>query len=212
MFIKELLERDKSGSVLVKCKCDFCGNYYVIRRSQLKKNISCGCRKGHRHINKIKIEGDVAKIFDNHDNFALVDTEDLDKLSKYYWYRESRGYWIASENNNIYYLHKFVLNVGKESQVDHICGKKYDNRKSQLRKCTIAENQRNRRLSKKNKTGVIGVYLSKNNSFIAKVSVKGKEIRLGTYKTIEEAIDARNKGVKKYYKEFGGCQYVSNFE
>lgn len=56
-------------------------------------------------------------------------------------------------------------------------------------------------LRKNNKTGVNGVYWDKKlKKYRARINVKGKNISLGCFKTLEEAKKARKLAEDKYYK------------
>ena len=61
---------------------------------------------------------------------------------------------------------------------------------------------RNQRTRKDNTTGVRGVYFrndTKKNKWRVKITVNGKEISLGSYKTLEEAKEIRKKSELKYW-------------
>ena len=61
---------------------------------------------------------------------------------------------------------------------------------------------RNQRTRKDNRTGVRGVYFrndTKKNKWRVKITVNGKEISLGSYKTLEEAKEIRKKSELKYW-------------
>jgi hypothetical protein len=73
------------------------------------------------------------------------------------------GYWKVEHENKaiqvhriIYYLHRLCLD--STMVVDHINGNPSDNSINNLRLITYAENCRNKKLSKNNKTGTNGVY------------------------------------------------------
>lgn len=57
-------------------------------------------------------------------------------------------------------MHRLILDVLNQEEVepDHIFHIKYDNRKSQLRKATLAQNRMNATTRKDNTSGVKGVY------------------------------------------------------
>lgn len=56
------------------------------------------------------------------------------------------------------------------------------------------------KLSKNSTTKVKGVSKLKNGKYRAYINLKGKQINLGIYKTIEEAERARKKAEKEYFK------------
>lgn len=61
----------------------------------------------------------------------------------------------------------------------------------------------NNKVRKNNKSGVTGISIRQNKystSYIVRICVQGKNIRIGTFKDIEEAIKARIEAEEKYYK------------
>lgn len=90
--------------------------------------------------------------------FAIVDAEDFERLSTSYWSvtwnmkgRYSAYYGAKNEvfpdgKRRIVKLHRFImgLNLGDKRVVDHINGNTLNNRKINLRVCSVAENARNR--------------------------------------------------------------------
>jgi hypothetical protein len=58
---------------------------------------------------------------------------------------------------------------------------------------------RETRLSKRNKTGYVGVRQNKEGTFMAKVTVKNKAYYSKCYKTIEQAVAARKELEEKYW-------------
>jgi hypothetical protein len=74
--------------------------------------------------------------------------------------------------------------------IDHINGDRTDNRIANLRDVTIAENNRNRKRSKANKSGRVGVFFkTSRRRWLA--TIGNKEI--GSFLTFEEACEARAK-------------------
>jgi len=65
-----------------------------------------------------------------------------------------------------------------------------------------AEQSRNQGLRKDNTTGVRGVSV-RSGKYLVRISVDGKRLRLGMFKTVEEAAEARKQGELKYW---GGIQ------
>jgi hypothetical protein len=56
---------------------------------------------------------------------------------------------------------------------------------------------------KNNKTGVKGVcWVEKKQRYVASLKFQGHNYHLGSYKTLEEAVQARLEGEEKYYKPF----------
>lgn len=81
-----------------------------------------------------------------------------------------------------------------DGQVDHINGDYTDNRATNLRDVTNAQNAQNRRRAKRNNsTGFLGVSIDsrqKNRPYRARIMIDDRMVSLGYYPTAEEAHDA----------------------
>jgi hypothetical protein len=76
--------------------------------------------------------------------------------------------------------------------IDHINGCPADNRLEDLRDVTNAENHRNVKIQSNNKSGFHGVgFVPKTGRWRARIKVDKKEITLGYFSTLDEAINAR---------------------
>lgn len=102
-----------------------------------------------------------------------------------------------------YEAHRIIwaMNYGDPHnfEIDHINGKRSDNRLENLRLVTRAENNRNMRLRKDSPHGLTGIKQHNNGRWRAVISFERKRIHLGYYPTREEAVAAR----KKAEVEFG---------
>jgi hypothetical protein len=90
-------------------------------------------------------------------------------------------------------------------QIDHRNMDRSDNRFSNLREATKAQNMRNRLEQKNNTSGMRGIYLQKNKrsvSYFTYIKVNRKRLSLGYFKTFEEAAAARLAAEAKYFMEF----------
>ncbi|EAM6457361.1 hypothetical protein FJ875_05635 [Salmonella enterica] len=97
----------------------------------------------------------------------------------------------------------YLVHGVKVSGLDHINGIKHDNRICNLRIATNAENQRNKRIQKNNRSGAKGVtHNEKSNMYIAHISVDGKVKYLGSFRDIEDAKSAYAEASKRYHGEF----------
>lgn len=109
-------------------------------------------------------------------------------------YDKSIGYvLVKNELGRWTLLHRFLLNAPKGAIVDHKNRVKTDNRLCNLRFVTKSENNINR-------DGVVGVYFdSKGNRWRASISINGTAIKLGSFKTKEEATEIRRRAELKYF-------------
>lgn len=128
--------------------------------------------------------------------------EDWEEVTKWSWSVDPRGYLAATVNRRHETLHNFLMKPSKGLVVDHINGDKLDNRRTNLRICTPRQNSFNSCVSKNNKLGVKGVSLTPHGRYRARIMVNRKEIRLGHFEKIEDAIAARKKAEKKYFGEY----------
>jgi len=140
--------------------------------------------------------------------WAIVDDADYSRVSKHVWSAARRacatyaaaGFWIEGRSKNDY-LHRFVMNPPEGMQVDHINGNGLDNRKSNLRVCTNAQNNANhakRRGSALEKRGVFRV----GKKFRAVIAPNGVSKHIGYFHTEEEAAIAYDNAAKEAYGEF----------
>ena len=149
----------------------------------------------------IKINNQTYKLIINNTDEVLFDSEDYNTISSYHWKLNKYGYAYSHHIA----MHRLVLN-NPDGIVDHIDHNKLNNKKNNLRICTIQENNRNRD-KKKSKYGVLGVYpiLSK---WIARIMHKGIKYNLGTFDTYEEAAVARIEKEIELFGEFSSQKHL----
>jgi hypothetical protein len=87
--------------------------------------------------------------------------------------------------------------------VDHINNDTWDNRIENLRAATSLQNNHNRVLSVKNKTGVKGVFWDKNvKKYKAQITYNYKQMHLGFYQDLELAELVVSMAREKYHGKF----------
>lgn len=95
----------------------------------------------------------------------------------------------------LYVFGKFPNNL-----LDHINRNRSDNRLRNLREVGYSENNQNHEISKRNTSGITGVYWYKpSQKWCAKISSNNKLKHIGYFATIEEAIAARKAAEKEIY-------------
>jgi len=137
--------------------------------------------------------------------FAKIDVTDYAPLNQFNWsYMAQLGYACrTAKGNKTRYLHHDVweMNYGPIKSgmvIDHVNGDPLDNRIENLRECSQAQNLRNRKPSKNNKLGLIGVRRTASGKFTA--YCRGQY--LGTFPTKESAAQAYDQVAKQLYGEF----------
>lgn len=106
-----------------------------------------------------------------------------------------RGYLRVRINHKQYPAHRlaWMLSHGyyPEHEVDHINGNKLDNKLTNLRLASRAQNNANMLLRKDNTSGFKGVsWRPHNKKWVARMSVNGKRKTIGHFATKEEAAQA----------------------
>ncbi len=143
---------------------------------------------------------------------AIIDEEDWFKIRGFNWHmnheRAGRMYAHAMFNWNrnkhqSFKLHRILLSVNTNQIIDHINRQTLDNRKSNLRICSRNQNQHNHGVSKKNKSGFIGVYYNKkDHKWFAQIRNNNKLIYIGYFTNPIEAARARDKKAIELHGEF----------
>ena len=149
-------------------------------------------------------------------NIVLFDLDDFEKVKNYKWlinkYKRWKKEYLYVVNPEIGFMHRLIMNPEKGKVVDHIdgCNTTLDNRKSNLKICSIKENVRKSELSKNNTSGHIGVCWNKAaNKWMAFIMVDRKFKNLGYFFDIEEAVNAREKAEQLYFGEYTPLREVN---
>jgi hypothetical protein len=118
-------------------------------------------------------------------------------------------YRVVFCNGKIYSAHRIIysmrhnVELSPDIQIDHINGDRSDNRISNLRMATNAQNQCNTKISSRNKSGYRGVFWVKvRKKWLAKIGLNKKKIHLGYFNNKEEAALAYNKKALELFGEF----------
>ncbi len=199
------------------CKCD-CGNEIEVCGTDLRSGHtqSCGCihkemltkrNKEMSYNNIYNLSGEYGIGYDSKGEEFYFDLEDYDKIKNDYWFINSNGYVVTSNNKK--HMHRVITSVDgdiwTDIQVDHIHGEntRNDNRKFNLRIATPSQNGMNKKIYSNNTSGHTGVYWNKSrNRWVSYISINKKLVCLGSYKSKEDAIKARKEAEEKYYGEF----------
>lgn len=134
----------------------------------------------------------------------LIDNEDLHLLEGQAFYIDTCGYvTVAVTRKNKARLHSLIMKPESGLEVDHINGNRIDNRRSNLRICTHADNCKNSGLRSNNKTGVRGVWFDSIRClWTSQITTNGKRISLGRFKDFESAVNSRIAAEIKFWGEF----------
>lgn len=165
--------------------------------------------------NEYEIRGDTTAIYIRARKLTLItfiDTEDLSKTlsNPYSWYGAKipkYGFYVCSSipphgdvKGHKILLHRFILDPPQDLVIDHIDHDALNNRKSNLRLVTQAQNQQNRMKACRNNQNskTLNVYPSAKGSWVVRLELNGQGIYCGTYHNKKAAIAAAEKARAKY--------------
>lgn len=144
---------------------------------------------------------------------AVVDAADYDDLMQFKWRVVFNGQGdgpYASRSirlNNVRSEERMHRRLVPDAErVDHINGDTLDNRRSNLRRATNAQNMQNRTgLAANNTSGFRGVIWHKRlGKWQAKIRHGDRTVHLGTFNAPEEAARVYDAAAIEYYGEFHG--------
>ena len=121
---------------------------------------------------------------------AMIDAADYERVSRHRWHASFKGdrfYATTYCGGKKISMHRFLMDTPKGMVVDHINGNPLDNRRCNMRNCTKAQNQYNRRPNPG--TECPGVrFCEATGLWYACVWKDGKENNAGWFADQEEAI------------------------
>ena len=223
--IKDL--RKWKTSYLCECKCENQTLFPVTKNNIITGNTnSCGCYNIQRIIESSKkyntydLSGDYGIGYTFKGEEFYFDLEDYEKIKNHCWYINKRKDVESRINGKLVKMHRFIMNVtDPKIEVDHIYhnengeGRRYDNRKSNLRLTTHLNNMKNVKKRNTNKSGITGVNWNKRrNKWEARITVNGKEIHLGFKDKKEDAAQLRKNAEEKYFGEFQYKEYEGDLK
>lgn len=168
------------------------------------------CRnfQGKRVVNRAEVKqpenDEIRLIALTQGKVAIVDKEDYEWLSRYKWYASESGgkFYACRKNRRAVYMHREIVGAPKGMVVDHIDGNELNNRRSNLRVCTVSQNHQNRRRTG-GRSKYKGVHLDKKlNKWVAAITLKGRYFHIGYFDDEREAARAYDKKATALFGEF----------
>jgi hypothetical protein len=145
--------------------------------------------------------------------FALIDSSDVELVERYCWqacyYKTVDSHYALSaeprENGKRkrVSMHRLLSGLPINSQSDHKNRNTLDNRRANLRKATVSQNQQNAKIRSDNVSGYKGVrFIPKLNKWVGRAWVNGKRIYTGYADTAEEAHHLRVLVIEEAHGDF----------
>lgn len=163
--------------------------------------------------------------------FALVDDEDFDLISKFKWHitknKNARTMYAETNKKGVKHtkMHRLIMGCvkGDGKMIDHKDGNGLNNQRSNLRFCTHSENMRNIKSARGSSSKYLGVCFFIHSTihntstgpkmysyprWKSRIVIDGKAVHVGTFKTENEAAIAYNKAAEKHYGEFARLNVI----
>ena len=140
---------------------------------------------------------------------TVVDDIDFEWLSEFKWYAclDGDNKYVSVRSNHkgtVLFMSRLILSAySKDIHVDHINRDPLDNRRCNLRLCTLQQNRCNVGVNRLNTSGYKGVnYYKITRKWAARIGAKGKRRHIGYFNTAEEAAQAYDKEALEVHGDF----------
>lgn len=139
--------------------------------------------------------------------YIILDDDDFLIYNDRKWFLTIGGYAAftlhmgkrPNRKEKTMFLHRLINSTPDGLFTDHINRNKLDNRKCNLRTVTNTQNQLNKGLQKNNKSGIEGVtWHVPNKKWWVRINIHNKQISLGCYNCLDDALTARRNAEKLY--------------
>lgn len=158
-----------------------------------------------KSVRPSRVEGDVGYLLLPDGREALVDAADLTLVAGHNWSATAEDYVVSGLGK----LSRIILDTRTEQIADHRNGNRLDNRRSNLRIVTSAQNCQNRRKTPSKSSRFKGVsYRKDRGTWLAAIRTDGRLIKLGTFATEIDAAKAYDEAARQHFGEFA----VLNFD
>lgn len=187
----------RPGYWLVRCSCGAERSVYYGHLTT-GRQVSCGCRK---RLARSTHEPGVLDL--GRGRLAFVSPRDAQRVAPYCWCLDAAGYPAATICGRRVRLHVFLRGRG----VDHRDGDKLNNRRENLRRCSLVQNAWNQRLRRTNRSGFKGVDRYVDGRWRARIRAHGVTTFLGYFQTADEAARAYDDAARMQHGEFARLNF-----
>lgn len=146
---------------------------------------------------------------------AIVDAADYEWLNQWRWHARGNGSaFYASRKvgprgaTRYVHMHRLIVGVEVDAEVDHINGDGLDNRRANLRSCSHRENTRSLKLNRNSQSGFKGVSWHKaRGKWVSHISVDGRQRHLGIFDDPVKAAVAYDLAAKVHFGEYAKLNF-----
>ena len=163
-------------------------------------------------LRPIRVEGDVAYVPLTRGYEAVIDATDVPLVQDCNWVVTSPtrstvyawAFFVDAEGvKSSLRMHRLFLSPEDSEVIDHIDGNGLNNRRNNIRICSVTENNWNTKVSRANRSGYAGVHWDRRKGkWRASIGFKGKDIHLGRFKDPMKAHEAYLRALAEYRGSF----------
>jgi hypothetical protein len=147
--------------------------------------------------------------------FALVDACDYERLNQYRWFAmkgDNTYYAIRNSPQGAILMHREIMHAPKGVPVDHIDHNGLDNRRGNLRLCTVGQNNCNQGPHRRGSSRFRGVSWQKNaRKWAATICYQGVHYYLGLFEDEVEAARARDRKAIELHGAFAWLNFPQEY-
>lgn len=137
-----------------------------------------------------------------HGQVAIVDTQDATLVARHRWWKAAEGYVVAKTDDGVISMHRLLLGDGP-AVIDHADRNPLNNRRSNLRACSVAQNTWNSgHYGRVPFKGVSKRREPLTKPFVATITANGVSHHLGMHATAEEAARAYDRAALRLFGDF----------